>query len=177
MVSHLANGFCVFNMPKTRAEYEKDFQRWCIEQEKVKTQDGKQLTFENQEFALYKPLTILTREFGSLDGEKPNNKVIAKPDLIFRICRTIYVAEIKYIPFETSNFWSALKCLAYSAYYTWQEGKPSKPAIFMPEEAIKLEHQIIASQLKIMLFGIKYKNKKWFIKKINEKHQTKQSRR
>jgi hypothetical protein len=99
-----------------------------------------------------------------------NYKNIGRIDLIIRYYATNYCVEIKYHPYNNSEFWDALKIVGYTEYYNFCEepSKPFKPAIFLPKNKIKLETLIIATKLKITLFGITKEIGYYKVEKIDD---------
>lgn len=162
-------------MIKKPKKLETEFKKWLIDKEKIQCLSDssgiRYLYVLGNEVPLYSPLKVLGADI-------KGSGIIGRPDLFVKYDGKKYICEVKYIPFTTENFWSALKCLAYCEYYKWQtetsqNGKHMSgsssysiphPAIFMPLEAIKLEHEIIAKRLKITLFGIIKKEDKWLVK-------------
>ena len=153
-------------MGKVKKGTEKGLQKWCMEMGEVRC--GKYLMkFLDEEVRLANPYDVLSREFHTINKVRPW-RTIGIIDLLINYRGKVYVIEIKYTPFNTQNFWSALKCLAYREYYKWQENRIGIQAgIFMPKKSIKLEHKIMASRLKIVIFGITKKEGKWEIEAIN----------
>jgi hypothetical protein len=118
----------------------------------------------DSEYNLQKPGVLLTRDFYSFENTGRNliKGSFGRIDIIFKYKGVTYCGEIKYQPFRNNDFWDALKVVGYTTYYKWQvetmggEVSP-QPAIFMPKNRIKLEHQIISGRLQIALFGIENK--------------------
>lgn len=125
----------------------------------------------DHEFRLLKAQDVLSREmyeeFGSIGHKK--RMCIGRIDLIFRYKSTNYAAEIKYQKGCASDFWDALKIIGYTEYYRWQtDDSDIKPAIIIPLNKIKLEHQIIAGRSGIALFGVNKKSGEYTMKKISD---------
>lgn len=86
----------------------------------------------------------------------PANKNIGRIDLLLQFKNKRYVTEIKFRDPDnsSSDFWEALKVVGYCAYYQWMYNCPSaKAAIIVPRHCVKLEHQIVAGNLGIQIFG------------------------
>lgn len=112
------------------------------------------------EFSLFPAYDVLRAT--SFNEDVRGSGAFGRIDLVFHYRNKTYVAEIKFYKNEgskkpTGEFWDALKVLGYCAYFKFQTGQTSGvfPAIIMPIESIRLEHQHIASALNIKLFGIK----------------------
>lgn len=120
------------------------------------------------EVVLHKALKLLSRDF--LESKKGRTHGIGRIDIIFRSCSVEYIAEIKYYPYSNNEFWDALKVVGYAAYFNWIKDCQCKykPAILMPIEKIKLEHQIVAGRLGITLFGITKEQNNFKLKKITD---------
>jgi len=122
----------------------------------------KRSTFLAKEVPLYSAAKLLQRDIykrDELGSQKIGLKSIGRIDLVFKYKGKIWVGEVKYYPFDNSEFWDALKCIGYSSYLNWQslynpDYEKTVPAVLIPKSKIKLEHQIVAGQLKVGLFGI-----------------------
>ena len=119
--------------------------------------------FYRKEVSLFPALETLKNQ---IYENQSHGGAIGRIDVIFRYKGRIYAGEIKYKREEDgTDFWDALKIIGYTTYYKWQTGSTNIfPAILMPANKIKLEHQLIAGMLHVKLFGIKEKgNTFWFI--------------
>ena len=126
------------------------------------------------EVPLYPASKMLSRDFIEnylSSGQIPRSgNCIGKIDVIFKSGGFAYVGEVKYYSFSDGEFWDALKILGYSVYFNWtnDSGSRYKPAILMPLNKIKLEHQIVVGRLGITLFGILEEDGLFSIKKIGD---------
>ena len=106
-----------------------------------------------KEFSLYPAYRVFQIQAGDFGNSE--YKSFGRIDFVMNYKKHTYVVEVKYYPYSSGEFWDAMKVLGYTEYFMFQTGmKDIKPAIFMPVENIKLEHQYICSRLKITLFGI-----------------------
>lgn len=109
-----------------------------------------------------------------LFGEK-EKMGLGRIDLVFRYKRDTYCAEIKYRKCENNDFWDALKIIGYTEYYKWQtDNKDYLPAIIMPKESIKLEHQIVAGRCDIRIFLIYKDGDNYKLKMLDDRPYWKQ---
>lgn len=144
---------------KTRKDKEKEFSNFF---EKNPDKTLPKCTFFSREYRLIRPSDLIKREFYEFDedGKRIGNAgCIGRIDVIFRYKGKKYAGEMKFQPFEGSDFWDALKIVGYAAYYEWQTETMGnidyvKPAILMPSKRIKLEHKITARKMQLGLFGI-----------------------
>lgn len=133
----------------------------------------KGLFFIEEEYRLYPATDILQRDFYGFDENYKrllNTRQIGRIDLLFRYKSTLYAGEIKYQPYQGGDFWDALKIIGYTRYLKFQAPQLGnvKPAIFMPQDRIKLEHQILAGQLEILLLGITNKDENFTVAVANK---------
>lgn len=126
-------------------------------------------TLLEHEFRLY-PTMDLLRISTDIFAEETVTRHFGRIDFVFRWKQGLYVAEVKYYPYSIGEFWDAMKVLGYAIHYKFQTGirKRIIPAILMPIEHIRLEHQHIASSLKIALFGIKSSRGKYELTLIGD---------
>lgn len=127
---------------------------------------------------LYCPERILTRnstqKLTFADGR--TTAVIGKIDVLFQHKSRVYVGEIKDYNPMADSFWYASKALAYCEYYKWQTDKKGyHPAVIIPKESIRLEHQIVAGKLGIRIFLFKKDiNGKFLMKAVDNRPHWKQ---
>lgn len=106
-----------------------------------------------KEYQLYPALRVMQKRSGT--PETRELKPFGRIDFVISYKGTKYVVEIKYNEGSHTSFWDALKVIGYTKYYAFQTGDTkAKPAIFMPKDSIKLEHEFICSELGIKLFSI-----------------------
>jgi hypothetical protein len=118
-------------------------------------------------------MSLFKREINLINNNGGGiGKIIGKIDLLFKFKKKLYCGEIKWtIP--RNDFWSALKVVGYCAYYNWQNETwggfdAGFPAILIPKKHIKLEHKIVANNLKIALFGIiETKDGEYLLENVN----------
>lgn len=148
-------------MEETSSKKETEFHKWFI------ANPNKGFSVIGTEFVLLGAKKLLERGSYELDSTTSRGYPIGRIDLIIKYKNTTYITEIKYTN-SSYDFWSATKVLAYTEYYKWQtENKTVKPAIMMPMDSIKLEHNIVAGKLKIKLFGIEKTGNAYNIKIVN----------
>ena len=112
------------------------------------------MTLIGTQIPLYSAVQILTKDSGFTlpEGISPSG-IIGKIDVMFRYRATNYICEIKDCYKDTGSFWYATKALAYTEYYKWQiDSNDYKPAVLIPLQGLKLEHQLIAGRLDIKMF-------------------------
>ena len=152
-------------MPKSKNH--KPYQNTELEFQKAFIKNSslvlKNARFWKAEYPLFDALDLLKREtfLSGLGEQKRGIRHIGRIDLLFSYRSRFYAAEIKY--HNPTDFWDATKILAYTAYYNYQneimEGFDlAHPAIFVPLNGVKLAHKITANKLKIVIFGIEFKN-------------------
>lgn len=101
---------------------------------------------------------------------------IGRIDVLMTYKNRTYVAEIKDYNPGAESFWYATKAAAYCEYYKWQTDKKGyHPAVIIPKESIRLEHQVVAGRLGIKIFLFKKDiNGEFKMKLLNEKPHWKQ---
>ena len=159
-----------------RVSLETSFQKYFVENsEKVL----KCCRYLRHEYSLYSAYHIISRDFQEtwLFSGQTRNKSVGRIDLIFMYRDFKYIAEIKYYPsFKSSDFWDAMKILGYVELYKFQTDDKSriKPAIIIPANKIKLEHQLVAGKLDIAIFLINKEKDTFTMKMLNNKPHWKQ---
>ena len=129
----------------------------------IKNPDTKPIHLVKSEARLYAPYYLFERNFrddfsDSVEKKEKAGSVIGKIDIVFKYRQTLYAGEIKY--FDSRNdFWAAMKVVAYTTYFNWQNETLGSfdichPAILIPKGSIRLEHQLICNKLRIVLFSI-----------------------
>ena len=120
-----------------------------------------------REVCLYPATEILKKVFYEEGYER--KRYIGRIDLIFRWHSQTWIAEVKYYPFDgNGDFWAALKVVGYTELYKWEyNNEDIRSAIMMPFDKVKLEHKLVANKLKIGLFGILEKDKKFIVRPMN----------
>lgn len=137
-------------MKKGEYHEELKFSRYFFENSNFTLRNAKIIQKEFALFPAFRVFQMQSGEYGDTDY-----KFFGRIDFIISYKSKLYAVEVKYYPFSSSEFWDALKILGYTEYFMFQTGmKDVRPAIFMPIDNIKLEHQYICSRLKITLFGI-----------------------
>ena len=106
----------------------------------------------HKEYSLYPATRVIQRL--SNTKENRNLKSFGRIDFVVIYKNYKYVVEVKYSEGNHSSFWEAIKVIGYARYYTYQTGEKVIPAIFMPIEDIKPEHELVCKELKIKLFSI-----------------------
>lgn len=106
----------------------------------------------NTQVTLPDAYSIISRDYNKIGGSYTNS--VGRIDVIFRYKKEVYIGEIKYYDFSSYEFWDALKVVGYCAYYNWMYKTKHKPAVLMPAGKVKLEHQVVASRLKVQIFTI-----------------------
>lgn len=142
-------------MGKQTKSRETEFHSWikeCVENNKTSELNKmlKHIHIEGLEVPLSDPMSVMTRD---MDMTKRNPKNIGRIDIVFRYKQTSYVAEIKDYDPGQSSFWYAAKALCYCEYLKWQtDSDRFKPAVIIPADSIRLEHQIVAGRLGLAIF-------------------------
>lgn len=107
----------------------------------------------SKEYQLYPALRVIQKQ--SLIKEDKQFKPFGRIDFVVKYKKKTYVVEVKYNEGTHSSFWDALKVVGYDKYYEFQaDTRDVIPAIFMPKESIKLEHEFVCLKLGIKLFDI-----------------------
>lgn len=143
---------------------EETFKKWFIE-------NGRDFKFteikaEAPLFKAYALLSQRTSEDFGVERKISTRENIGKIDLLFRFSSVDYVCEVKYYPFNNSEFWDCLKVLGYCHYYNWQHDAKRKPCVMLPKDKIKLEHFLTAQKLELDIFGITKQEDGYEIEKI-----------
>ncbi len=156
-----------------KTSLEADFQKFFI-----KDSDAvlKRCEYISHEYTLYSAYHIITRDFQESklynykNINRRGNNSVGRIDLIFIYREIKYIAEIKYLSYRTSDFWDAMKILGYVELYKFQTDDKSriKPAIIIPADKIKLEHQLIAGKLGITIFLIHKEEDTFTMKKLED---------
>jgi len=117
---------------------------------------------------LYSASYILTKDsVYSFPEKQTRTKVIGRIDFTFTFKSTRYVCEIKDYTDMKNNFWGSVKTIAYTEYYKWQSNEALyKPAVLVPANTLRMEHQIISRRLGIMLLVFSLKENGVFEIKI-----------
>lgn len=130
----------------------------------------KRFEFLHHEYPLGNASKLLegdTRKSKLNDSRIYGAGVIGRIDVIFKYNKKTYIGEIKYMK-ALSDFWEAMKVIGYCEYYKWQTGTSNVfPAVLIPIESVKLEHQIVANKLKIKIFVIEKLNNGYLVKDMN----------
>lgn len=121
------------------------------------------------EYSLYPAFDVLKKHL--MPDEQITSKNFGRIDFIFEYKKTRYVAEVKYYPFSSGEFWDAMKVVGYTSYYKFQTGQKDrvKPAIIMPIKSVSLEHQYVAADLGITIFAIEEYRGGFKMKKLEKK--------
>ena len=111
---------------------------------------GKAFRVLENEYILKKVGSVLDtkREFRTSDH-------IGRIDFIVNFAKKKYAVELKSPvcrKIGNVSFYSAIKVLAYCAYYKFQTNETIFPSILFPKQDLTLEMEIIANFLKIKLF-------------------------
>lgn len=162
-------------MKKKEIYLESKFKKFFIEKSSYALP---KCTYVGNEIPIYPASTIITRDFHEaiFSGEKISIRPVGRIDLIFYYRGIKYGAEIKYYPFGSSEFWDALKIIGYIELYKFQtDNNHIKPAIMLPSNKIRLEHQLVAGKLGITLFLITGVGDNFFLKMLDDRPHWKQN--
>jgi Holliday junction resolvase-like predicted endonuclease len=157
---------------------EHDFQKSFIEGFVI----SDNVKYIDHEVKLFPALKILTQDIRR-DVIDPDTDMIVEGDImgfgridlvVRHKCKT-YCVEIKYRHNNSSDFWESLKIVGYTEYYKWQMNNNSfLPAIIIPKENLRLEHQIVAGRCGITIFTVEEKDNKYYLKVIDDRPYWKQ---
>lgn len=130
----------------------------------------KSFTIIGTNVTLRPPSYVLTRGIDSTFHEKNGVGRIGAIDVILRYRQKNYVTEIKDLVPIGDSFWYATKALAYCEYYKWQtDDRSYRPAVLIPHNALRLEHQIVANNLDLKIFLFKKNGDDYTIKTIDDR--------
>jgi hypothetical protein len=123
------------------------------------------------EYPLLSPNEVITRGTDLHLPGRSNKTNIGRVDVIFRYGRTYYVAEIKdKNGKDPSSFWYATKALAYCEYLKWQtDSNDYRPAVIIPADSLRLEHQIVSGKLGLTIFLFKRVNGDFKMRPIDDR--------
>ncbi len=126
------------------------------------------------EVPLISPIHMFTKGTGLSLPERNNRINIGRIDVVMKYQKTNYVAEIK--DYGVSSFWYGMKCIGYCEYYKWQTDKQSyHPAVIIPKESLKLEHQVVAGRTGITIFTFEKKDGEFSMRLIDDRPYWKQN--
>lgn len=152
-------------MASLEAKLQKELRKLKTDPVKAKVILPRYLSVLATEEPLFSAVQVITKDTSFSLPEKTNtNGVIGRIDVLFKYRSTNYVCEIKDGDSEGHSFWYATKALAYCEYYKWQtDNTHFRPAVIVPLQNLKLEHQLISGKLDIKLFVFTLRDDGFFI--------------
>lgn len=141
------------------------------------------IKYVDHEIVLFPALKILTEDIrrdiideNSGNLREGNTKGFGRIDLIVKSKSKFYCVEIKYNNKDSNDFWRSLKVIGYTEYYKWQtHNNMYLPAVIIPKDTLRLEHQIVAGRCGVTIFTVDKKGETYYLKMLDDRPYWKQS--